>query len=72
MPETWLTQIEHHVSFGFIVLACGAFLKNHRLFIRAKERLNNLWWDRCAERQEPYTPIENGTPEVIPPRRSHA
>jgi hypothetical protein len=69
MPETWLTQIEHHVSFAFIVFVGGAFLRNHKLIIKAKQRLNDLWWDRCADRQEPYQPIENGSPAVIPPRR---
>lgn len=69
--ETWLTQVEHHVSFGVIMLVGGIFLKNHRLFIRAKERLNDLWWDRCAVKREPYTPVENGTPAVVPPHPSH-
>jgi hypothetical protein len=66
--SAWLAEIEKHVSFGFILCVCTIFLKNHRLFIRAKERLNDLWWDRCAEKQEPYTPVENGTPAVVPPR----
>lgn len=64
----WLSEIEKHVSFAFILAVCTTFLKNHRLFIRAKERLNDLWWDRCAVKQEPYTPVENGAPAVIPPR----
>lgn len=59
--------VEHHVSFAFIVAACTIFLKNHRLFIRFKERMNDLWWDRCGIKQEPYTPVENGSPAVTPP-----
>lgn len=67
MNETsLLAVIEHHVSFGFIIAVCGIVLKNHRLFIRAKERLNDLWWDRCGLKQEPYTPVENGTAPITP------
>lgn len=69
--ETWFTQLEKHVSFGVILVVGGIFLKNHRLFIRGKERLNDLWWDRCAKRQEPYTPVENGSPAIVPPRPVH-
>ena len=67
MIETWFTQLEHHISFGFIVVVSTAFLKNHRLIIRAKERLNVLWRDRCGITREGYTPVENGSPEVTPP-----
>ena len=66
----WLTEIEKHVSFGFILAVCGVFLKNHKLVIKVKERLNDLWWDRCADLQEPYIPIENGTSPVVPQPRT--
>ncbi len=68
MTENLITIIEHHVSFAFICATCAMILKNHKLFIKAKDRLNDLWWDRCAYRQEPYTPVENGAPAVVPPR----
>jgi hypothetical protein len=69
--ENWFTQVEHHISLAAILTICGVFLKNHKLVIKAKERLNDLWWDRCASRQEPYTPVENGAPAVVPPQRPH-
>ena len=28
---SWLAQIEHHISFGFILAVCGIFLKNHKV-----------------------------------------
>jgi hypothetical protein len=70
VTENWITVLEHHISFAFIAFICGTILKNHKLYIKAKERLNDLWWDRCADRQEPYTPVENGAAAVVPPRPS--
>lgn len=66
MNLTWLTEIEKHVSFGFIVTVCIFFLKKHKLVILGVQRLNLLWRDRCGLTREPYTPVENGSPEIVP------
>jgi hypothetical protein len=63
----WLAQIEQHVTLGGILLVCGILLRNHKIIIRAKDRLNDLWWDRCTQRRELYTPLENGQSPVMPP-----
>jgi len=67
---SWIAQIEHHVSFAFIAAVCGLFLKNHKLIIKIKERLNSLWFNHCADTRLPYQPVENGTePRVPEPRQ---
>lgn len=71
MNETWITLAEHHISTAFILSVCGFVFTKHRLYTRAKDRLNDLWWDRCGAKQEPYTPVENGSPAVVPPRPVH-
>ena len=68
MDTSWIAQVEHHVSFAFICAVCTVFLKNHRLIIKAKERLNSLWYDRCGLREDPYQPVENGTDPIVPPK----
>jgi len=68
MPETWLTQIEHHVSFAIVLGLAGAALREYRVYGRIKERVNELWFNYCGERQKLYTPLDNGAPPVVPPR----
>jgi hypothetical protein len=76
--ETPFTIFEHHVTFAAILSMWGGMvglvvwlLNKHKIWLNIKNRLNDLWWDRCAEKQERYTPLENGTPAVIPPRPRH-
>jgi len=78
MNETGFTLLEHHLTFGAIMtmwasmVGAGVWILNkHKVWLNIKNRLNDLWWDRCAIRQERYTPLENGAPAVIPPRPSH-
>lgn len=72
MGENWVTLLEHHVTFGGVctLLIAGAryWLKERDILKRVKSRLNTLWWERCAKHQEPYVPVENGIPAVVPPR----
>lgn len=71
MNETLISTIEHHVTFAGVLsmfIAVGRYwLKERDVYKRVKSRLNDLWWGRCAERQEGYTPVENGMAPVVPP-----
>ena len=71
MPETWLTAIEHHISFTAIMLVCGLIAKEYKIYGRIKERVNSLWLNHCGETRQLYTPLENGTSPVVPPRPNH-
>lgn len=68
MNETWLTAIEHHITFGVVLAMAGKMLLEYKVYGRIKERVNELWFNYCGERQKLYTPVENGQTPVIPPR----
>lgn len=67
MTETLLTAIEHHVSFAAILAILGYVVKEGKIYGRIKERMNSLWFDYCGQKQQLYTPLENGTAPVVPP-----
>jgi hypothetical protein len=63
---------EQHITFaGVLGIALGYgkhWVRDHDIGKRIRQRLDTLWYDRCAEKQEPYVPVENGVTAVIPPR----
>ena len=69
---SWFTSLEQHITFGGVialVVSGGRYwMKERDVYKRIKSRVNELWWDRCAHRQDPYTPVDNGIPAVVPPR----
>jgi hypothetical protein len=74
IDPTPLESLERHLTFAGVMtmwssmVGLGIWLLNkHKIWLNIKNRLNDLWWDRCAGRQERYTPLENGAPAVIPP-----
>jgi len=58
MQETWLTVLEHHVSFGAIMAILAIALKEYKVYGRIKERLNTLWYEHCGEKQILYSPLD--------------
>lgn len=68
LQENWLTLLEHHVNFGVSLTVLGVIVKEYKVYSRLKERVNELWYNYCGERQKLYTPCENGATPVIPPR----
>lgn len=68
MVETWLSQLEHHFTAAVMLTVAGVVLKEYKVYGRIKERMNELWFNYCGERQKLYTPVENGASPVIPPR----
>lgn len=58
--ESTFTLIEHHATFGIVAFIALALLRQHKVYIRMKDRLNTLWRDRCRLKDDDYTPLENG------------
>lgn len=75
MNESWIAVLEHHVTFAGVMgmfLGVGRYyLKERDVYKRVKSRLNDLWWDRCATRQEGYVPVDNGVQAIVPPSTHH-
>ena len=44
-----------------VLTILGVVLKQHKVFVRMKDRLNTLWFHHCEEKKEPYIPLENGS-----------
>jgi hypothetical protein len=70
-----ISQIEGHINTGAVlsgIIVVGRYwLKERDVYKRVKDRLNDLWWDRCGQRQEGYTPVDNGVSAVVPPLQHH-
>jgi len=58
--ETTLTLTIHGLTLAGIVTILGFLLKQHGVFVRAKDRLNSLWREYCDAHGTPYEPLENG------------
>lgn len=66
-----VNQIEGHITMGTVLSVAAVagkwWLKERKVYDRVKSRLNDLWWTRCAQRQEGYIPVENGVQAIVPP-----
>jgi len=60
MPETAITLTLHGVTTGGVLLLLGIALKQHKVWVRMKDRMNSLWRSYCKEHDEHYVPLENG------------
>lgn len=58
--ESSLTLLEHHATFGLVIFIAGLVLREHKVYVRVKDRLNTLWHDRCRAKGDDYVPIDNG------------
>lgn len=63
----WIDAAERHVTFFGVWGVIVFIFHKYGIFLEAKRRLNDLWWDRCAQRQEPYRPVDGTNGSVIPP-----
>lgn len=70
LGENWLTVLEHHIQFATFLAVVGYVLRNHSVIVEARRRLNQLWWDHCAQEQEPYTSLGSANGSVVPPHPS--
>lgn len=60
MNEPWLAQIEHHLNLGTSLVILGFLVTQHKIWVRMKDRLNQLWRRHCQTTGDEYTPLENG------------
>lgn len=59
--ETPITLTIHGLTIGLLVFITGLLLKEHKVWVRLKDRANTLWHDRCREKGDDYVPLENGS-----------
>lgn len=50
----------HGLTLGGIVLILGLLLKQHKVWIRMKDRVNSMWRKHCHDNNEYFEPLENG------------
>lgn len=50
----------HVATFAGIATILGLLLREHKVWIRMKDRVNQLWRDRCHAKNDDYVPLENG------------
>ena len=70
MQETGLAVYVHFANLGATLTVLGVVLREYKVYGRIKERMNELWFNYCGERQKLYSPVENGATPMIPPRPS--
>ena len=58
--ETLATQIAHWWTAGMVTALVGFALREHKVWVRMKDRVNSLWYHRCKETGEKFIPLENG------------
>jgi hypothetical protein len=58
--ETVASQIAHWMTFGMVTAILGFTLKQHKVWIRMKDRMNTLWHEHTKKTGEKYIPLENG------------
>lgn len=58
--ESIATQVAHWLTTVGVFSILGVVLKQHKIWVRLKDRVNTLWSDRCEKKNELYVPLENG------------
>ena len=58
--ESTLTITLHGVTLASTLTIIGILLKEHKVWIRMKDRLNQLWMDRCKAKGDDYVALGNG------------
>lgn len=60
ISEGVLATAFHGVSLGTSIVMLGLLLNQHKVWVRMKDRLNQLWRRHCNANGDEYTPLENG------------
>ena len=55
-----MTLTFHGVQITVSLLILGILLKQHKVWIRIKDRVNTLWAKHCQETGDNFVPLENG------------
>lgn len=58
--ESPITLTIHSLTLGGIVFIAGLLMREHKVYVRVKDRLNTLWHDRCRIKGDDYVPLDNG------------
>ena len=58
--ESVATQVAHWLTFGMVTTLVGFALKEHKVWVRLKDRMNTLWAQHCEKTGDKYIPLENG------------
>jgi hypothetical protein len=58
--ESLLSQATHIGSLASSIAVLGLLLNQHKIWIRLKDRVNDMWKDYCDAHDIPYTKIDNG------------
>lgn len=62
--ESLPSEIAHYISAGGVLGIIGYILWYHKIWVRLKDRVNDLWYEYCVEKKIPYRSLENGKPDV--------
>jgi hypothetical protein len=60
MGESPLTISVHGLTLAGILGIFAILFKQHKIWVRMKDRIDALWQDFCEAHDIPYKPIENG------------
>jgi hypothetical protein len=60
MAEGPITLTIHGLTLSGIVVILGVLLKQHKVWVRLKDRVNSLWRKHCLDSGEYFEPLENG------------
>lgn len=58
--ESTFANVTHGLTLVGIFGIGGMLLREHKVFVRMKDRLNTLWYHHCVEKKEPYVSLDNG------------
>jgi len=50
----------HGLSFTATLMVLGIIAREHKIWVRMRDRLNTLWWRHCQTTGDKYDPLENG------------
>lgn len=60
MNEGALSLTFHGVSLAASLAVLGIILKQHKVWVRMKDRVNQLWYSHCKTTGDKYESLENG------------
>ena len=56
--ESTFSQWTHGLSLATTVAILTILLNQHKIWVRLKDRVNDMWADYCASHDIPYTKID--------------
>jgi hypothetical protein len=58
--ENGITLTLSGVQIGLTLAVLGVVLREHKVWVRLKDRVNTLWQRHCATTGDAFIPLENG------------